>query len=230
MSSSMTIEQSFEVKAPRSVVFAFLHDPKQCFPCLPGATFGSIHDDGKFDGMITVQVGPLKVSYDGWAHYDEADEAAGKLVLSGQGREKAGAGIVKMNMTCQLTEEDGVTRTEVVAEVGLAGRIVRLGRGMVKGVSAEVFKEFVERARGQLEGAAAAAAAPEAPPSADPFGGSPAAEDAAATEPAQPVRESAPAASAPPPNAPANGLAIFFRALRTMIVDFFQGLFGGRSS
>ena len=220
--STMTIEQSFEAKAPMADVYAFLNDPERCFPCLPGATFGSFHDDGKFDGKITVQVGPVKVSYDGWALYEEEDPENGRLVLSGQGREKGGAGIVKMNMTCQLVEENGVTRTDVVAEVGLAGRIVRLGRGMVKGVSAEVFREFSDRARAQLEGGAGGAAAPSA---ADPFGGSPAEDPAdAATEPAPSARTGAPAA--PEPAAPANGLAIFFRALRSMIGDFFSGLFG----
>ncbi|MEO0601732.1 MAG: SRPBCC domain-containing protein, partial [Myxococcota bacterium] len=102
--SGMTIEESFEAKAPKERVYAFLRDPAQCFPCLPGATFGTMHPDGKFDGKIAVAVGPVKVAYDGWATYEEDDLAAGKLVLKGEGRETSGAGIVKLDMTCTVAE------------------------------------------------------------------------------------------------------------------------------
>ena len=254
--SGMTIEETFEVEAPKKRVFDFLHDPAQCFPCLPGATFGTMHDDGKFDGKISVAVGPVTVAYDGWATYEEADLEAGKLVLSGEGREKGGNGIVKLNMTCTVTETDGTTRVDVLADVGLAGKIIRFGRGLVKGIAAEVFAEFVKRARARLQSAPTADAAPAAvdpfggaqpdpfgAPAADPFSGAPAAApaDPFSSAPAAAPTPAAPAADAPAPpppaaakppapveeNAPANGLALLFRALGSMISGFFRRLFGG---
>ena len=231
--STMTIEESFQAKAPREAVYAFLRDPEKCFPCLPGATYGQTYEDGRFDGKITVQVGPLKVSYDGWARYDSEDPEAGTLVMSGQGREKGGGGIVKMSMTCTVTEEGGVSTASVVAEVGLAGRLVRFGRGLVQGVSAEVFREFADRARAQLEaeGAAAAPAAAPADPfggaadaPADPFGGAAPPPSAVTTQemesstvPAASVAAPAQTPAPPPPAKPANGLVLLFRALWRMI-------------
>ncbi|MEQ1571593.1 MAG: SRPBCC domain-containing protein, partial [Myxococcota bacterium] len=151
MSSSMTISESFTARAPRSVVYAFLRDPARCFPCLPGASYGSTDADGKFTGAITVRVGPVTMAYDGWGVYEGDDPEFGRLVINGQGREKSGSGVVKMAMTCTLVEQDGTTQVAVSADVGLGGAIVRLGRGMIKGVSAQVFKEFAAAATAQLE-------------------------------------------------------------------------------
>ncbi|MEN0067876.1 MAG: SRPBCC domain-containing protein, partial [Myxococcota bacterium] len=163
----MTIEESFETTAPKDRVYDFLRDPEQCFPCLPGATFGQMYPDGKFDGKISVAVGPVKVSYDGWAVYEDEDPAAGTLVLKGEGREGGGAGIVKMNMSCSITETDTGTRVDVLADVGLAGKIIRFGRGLVRGIASQVFQDFTARARARLESAPQAEA--QAAPAADPF-------------------------------------------------------------
>ena len=258
--SGMTIEETFEARAPKERVYAFLNDPAQCFPCLPGATFGSMHPDGTFDGKISVAVGPVKVSYDGWAVYDEEDAEAGRLVLRGEGRETGGGGIVKMNMTCTVTETDGVSRVDVVAEVGLAGKIIRFGRGLVRSIASQVFQDFTTRARARLENADATAPPPTADADpfgggqadpfggdaaadpfggapADPFGSAPAPAPDALSPPTSPPPQPAPAATAdetptvapqppaPAPaedNAPANGLALLFRALWSMIA----GLFG----
>ena len=244
--STMTIEESFEATTTKDAVYAFLRDPARCFNCLPGATYGQTYEDGRFDGTITVQVGPLRVSYEGWAKYENEDPESGTLVLTGQGRESGGGGLVTMNMTCKVVQDGTIARAEVVAEVGLAGRLVRFGRGLVKGVSAEVFREFSNCARTQLEsaappaqaapaadpfgapaaadpfgapGATAPAADPFGAPPADPFGGSPAPADATADAP---VAEASPAPAAPQtpapaPAKPANGLMLFFRALWRMI-------------
>ena len=58
--------------------------------------------------------------------------------------------------------------TEVIAEasVDLTGRVVQVGRGMIQGVSAQLFKEFVAKVSAKLEapaGELAAAAGAPAP-------------------------------------------------------------------
>ena len=53
---------------------------------------------------------------------------------------------------------DLAQQTEIVAEasVDLTGRIMQVGRGMIQGVSKQLFQQFVVRARQQLEAEAAA--------------------------------------------------------------------------
>jgi hypothetical protein len=57
-------------------------------------------------------------------------------------------------------------RTEVVAEasVDLTGRIMQVGRGMIQGVSQQLFLQFVESTKARLEapGAAAGGSVPDA--------------------------------------------------------------------
>jgi hypothetical protein len=98
-----------------------------------------------------------------------------------------------------VTLPDG--KTEVVAEasVDLTGRIMQVGRGMIQGVSKQLFQVFVKNARAQLE-AEAAAAATGAPP------------------PPPPVKQ----------EEAINALSLVFRTIWAAIVSFFRRLFGRR--
>jgi len=57
----------------------------------------------------------------------------------------------------------------IEAKVDLTGRVMQVGRGMIKGVSHQLFLQFAEKAKGQLEaaetpsGEAAATTLPAAP-------------------------------------------------------------------
>ena len=149
--STLKIEERFEVRASASRVLEFLSDPERFIPCLPGAAYVQTHDDGKFDGTVTVALGPCTLKYAGSARFTELDRVGGRLVLEGSGRESTGCGIVKMVMTCTATESDGVTSCDVSAEVKLAGKIVGFGRGIIKSVNRTIFQEFTQRARAHLE-------------------------------------------------------------------------------
>jgi carbon monoxide dehydrogenase subunit G len=166
--SKLTIEERFEIHAPARRVLEFLSDPEQFIPCLPGAAYGKTHDDGKFDGTITVAVGPVTLKYAGWARFTELDKVGGRLVLEGRGRESTGSGFVKMVMTCTVAEIDGVTSCEVSAEVKLAGKIVGFGRGIIKTVNRTIFLEFTQRARTHLEVAESSASEKVDAPASEP--------------------------------------------------------------
>lgn len=165
--STIKIEERFEIRASASRVLEFLSDPERFIPCLPGAAYGQTLDDGKFDGTVTVALGPCTLKYAGWARFTELDRAGGRLVLEGRGRESTGSGVVKMVMTCTATETDGVTSCDVSADVKLAGRIVGFGRGMIKTVNRTIFQEFTQRARAHLEVTESAASEPSDAPGSD---------------------------------------------------------------
>ena len=144
--SNLKIEESFEVNAPVERVWDFLKDPAQVVTCLPGAALDEVIDDRNYAGNVKVKVGPVTVAYKGIATLKEVDEEKRQVLIHGEGKEKAGGGNVAMDMTGNVEPTDGGAKVSFVADVKLAGKIVRFGRGMIEGVSDQLFKQFVDKA------------------------------------------------------------------------------------
>ncbi len=162
---SLDIEEQLHVNAPVDRVWKFLIDPERIVTCLPGAELTKIEDARTFLGNMKVKVGPVTVSYQGRIKMTEVDDDAHLVRMSGEGTEKGGAGSARMTMESRVVEKDGGSQITVVSKVDLAGKIVQFGRGMVKGVAQQMFKQFSTNLRGALE-TAEAAREPEPPPAA----------------------------------------------------------------
>jgi carbon monoxide dehydrogenase subunit G len=106
----------------------------------------------------------VTTSYKGRIQFTEVDEAAHVVRMLAEGRE-TGGGTAKGTMSSRLSALPG-GRTEMVAEasVDLTGRIMQVGRGMIQGVSAQLFQQFAQGVKQQLEAAPRAEGDPAPPP------------------------------------------------------------------
>lgn len=200
--SSLRIEEKFTVAAPPARVWRFLLDPAQVASCLPGARLDGTEGERTFLGTMKVKVGPVTTEFRGKATFVEIDEAARRMRLSGTGDDKAGGGSARMTMEGHVeATPDGGSEITVSADVELAGKLVRFGRGMIEGVSKQLFKTFAERARALV---AASVPAEVPPPSSEPAE-APAPPPAAPSE--GPASVSAPAAE-PSPSLPPTADAV----------------------
>jgi carbon monoxide dehydrogenase subunit G len=163
---AIEIKETFEVQAPIEKVWRFLLDPAQVVTCMPGAALDEIVDARTFHGTVKVKVGAITTSYKGKVQLVEVDEGGYRLQMVAEGRE-TGGGTAKGTMQSTLRTLAGGT-TEVVgsANVDLTGRIMQVGRGMIQGVSHQLFLQFVARTKERLE-TAEAASAPGSAPGAD---------------------------------------------------------------
>lgn len=204
------IEERFEVQAPVERVWQYLIDPKRVVHCLPGAELLEQQDEHTFLGAIKVKVGPLSMSYKGQAKFTEINAETHQVRMVGDAREVGGSGSTKVSMLSTVSPSaSGGSEVVVNADIDLVGRIVQFGRGMIEEVSRQMFRQFSNCVKQQLE------VADEPPP---------------ATTEAQ-AGEAEPA-SAPPPLQPTETKAVAaaplaFRALWAIIARFFRGLFGG---
>lgn len=223
---SLDIEEQLVLRAPVDKVWRFLIDPEQIVTCLPGAELTKVEDARNFLGNMKVKVGPVTVSYAGKVKLLEVDEAAHVVRMSGEGTEKGGGGSAKMTMESSVEPTtDGGSRVVVKSKVDLAGKIVQFGRGMVKGVASQMFKQFGENVRRALETAEPAPPPPPAQRAAEPDAPAPAA-------PATAVAVAAPASPPVPRKREAEPLRIMpliLRALWEPIARFFRRLFGRKA-
>ena len=191
------IEERFEVQAPVERVWKYMIDPKRVVECLPGAQLLEQKDDQTFLGAIKVKVGPLSMSYKGQAKFTEINEQTHQVRMVGDAREVTGSGSTKVSMLSTVVPlASGGSEVSVNADVELAGKIVQFGRGMIEEVSRQMFRQFSTCVKQQLE----------------------VADDPApvANGPVEAHTETKAVAAAP----------LAFRAIWTIIVRFFEGLFG----
>jgi carbon monoxide dehydrogenase subunit G len=157
---SLKIEETFQVRAPVERVWRYLVDPRQVVGCLPGAELTEEQENRTYLGRVKVKVGPVTAAYSGKATIVEQDDSAHVVRLAAEGRETGGSGSAKMTMTSRMTAvADDTTEVHVLADVDVVGKVVQFGRGMIESVSKQLFKQFTDCVRAQLETAQASAVA-----------------------------------------------------------------------
>jgi carbon monoxide dehydrogenase subunit G len=166
---SIDIKETFQVRAPIATVWQFMLDPQRVAACMPGAVLEQVVDERTFLGAIKVKIGAITTSYRGRLQLTDVDEAVHSIKMKGEGRETSG-GTAKASLASHMkTLPDGGTEVVAEASLDLTGRIMQVGRGMIQGVSHQLFLQFVSAAQAQLElpgetAAASAGAAPAPPP------------------------------------------------------------------
>ena len=156
---AIDIKETFSVRAPIELVWRFLLDPNQVAPCMPGAELDEILDERTFNGNVKIKVGAITTRYKGKVHLTTVDEAARHIEMSAEGRE-TGGGTAKGSMVADMRSlPDGLTEVVATASVDLTGKIMQVGRGMIQGVSHQLFLQFVSAVQAHLEPLAASAAA-----------------------------------------------------------------------
>jgi uncharacterized protein len=159
---AIEIRQTFTVAAPVDAVWAFLVDPAQVVTCMPGAQLEGAEDERTWLGNVQVKVGAISARYRGRVRFESVDAAERAVSLAAEGRE-AGGGIARGTLRSRLRAlPDGSTEVSAEAVVDLTGRIAQMGRGLIQGVSDQLFQQFAARTRERLEAASAGAAAPAA--------------------------------------------------------------------
>jgi len=208
---AIEIQEKFEVNAPIDVVWRFVLDPHNVAACMPGASLEQVIDEKTFIGTIKVKVGAVMAGYKGRVELTEVDPAAYTVRMKAEGNE-SGGGTAKGLMLSRLKAlPDGGTEIVAEASVDLTGKLMQVGRGMIQGVSKQLFQQFVARARAQIEAIAAAEAS---------------ASSAGASSATVLTGSSAPVPPPPVQKEEAiNAVALLFATFRQAIADFFRRLF-----
>jgi carbon monoxide dehydrogenase subunit G len=165
---AIEIRETLEVDAPIDRVWEFVNDPRRAVTCMPGAGLDEVVDERTFLGTVKVKVGAITASYKGRVEFTEVDAQARTVQIVAEGRE-TGGGTAKGTLSIHLNSlAEGSTEFMTEASVNLTGRVMQVGRGMIQGVSHQVFKQFAASAKELLEapveaGAVEAAVAEQKP-------------------------------------------------------------------
>ena len=147
-----TITKEFHVPHSIEDTWANLTNPDKVVVCVPGASLTEKIDENNFKGEVELKVGPVKAKYDGLITFLERDAATKKMSLKGSGTDSKGKGGAEMIMNGQLTEKDGGTDVSVSMDLNITGMLAQFGSRLINDVSNQVFEQFVNNFKNQLEG------------------------------------------------------------------------------
>src|SRR5690606_28234698 len=141
--------------------WAVLLDVERVAPCLPGATLDTVEGQ-RFTGRMKVKVGPITVTYQGSAAFEDVDKHSHTLTIQASGKEARGAGTAAATVKARRTPADGSTKVAVETSSNVRGRPAQCGRGAMAEVGGKLADRFsgsraelvAEAPRGEEEGAA----------------------------------------------------------------------------
>lgn len=205
----MKLHNEFVVPLPPKQAFEVLNDVERVAPCFPGAKLLGTNEDGSFNGSVSLRLGPVALSFQGTARFEEVDATALRVKAKANGDEKRARGAARADVEFQVVPDDAGSRVLIDTELLLVGSIAQYARGagMIEATAQVMIDGFAKNLQASLvEGAAAAPAVAPAE------GGAASPSDAAA-------KAGAPARQAPEV-APPSLFAILWLALK-------KRLFGG---
>jgi carbon monoxide dehydrogenase subunit G len=148
------LNNEFRVAVPAAKTWAVLTDVERVAPCIPGAQLLSVDGDD-FTGAVKVKVGPITVSYEGDASFQEKDPAAQRVVIKASGKETRGSGNAAALVTAQLKDEGDATHVVITTDLTISGKAAQFGRGVLADVSTNLIGQFARNLEADLLGGSA---------------------------------------------------------------------------
>lgn len=157
----MEFSNSFEVSLPPEQAWPWLMDVESMVPCMPGAELVEKRADGSFQGKISVQLGPVRLTFVCDAAFAEIDNDGHKAQLQASGADAKGRGTASANIGFRMQPSAQGAKVIIDTQLQLAGAVAQYGRGagLIQNVANQIVSQFarnLESRIGQLKAHAAA--------------------------------------------------------------------------
>jgi carbon monoxide dehydrogenase subunit G len=135
----MKIEGTYQISAPRELVFQKLTDPKVLQRSLPGCEKLDQTDENNFALTIRAGVGSIKGLFNGIVRMEQLHPPERfRLVVEGKGT----PGFLKGAGALELEERDGGTLISYSGDVQVGGTIAGVGQRMILGSAKMMATQF----------------------------------------------------------------------------------------
>ncbi len=149
----MRIDESFEVRAPREVVWRSLQNVPAVSRCLPGAQLDDVADPGRYSGRMTVRLGPITLGFEGEATL-ASDPEAWAATITGRGVDRRGGSRADVSVQYTLAATGDGTVVAIAVDLALAGPAAQFGRiGLIQELARRLIAEFATCLESTLQGA-----------------------------------------------------------------------------
>ena len=149
----MDIRNNFEVPLALAEAWNVLMNIPAIVPCMPGAELVEMVDDRTFKGKVSVKLGPVALTFNGIALFEQIDDTDHTARARAQGSDTKGRGGANATVAFALTAVGEGTRVDVVTDVALSGSVAQYGRGtgIIQGVATQLINQFAGNLRKMIQ-------------------------------------------------------------------------------
>ena len=214
----MLISNTFNVPLPPEETWNRLMDIPSIVPCMPGAELTAKVDDNTYKGKVSVKLGPVALSFNGVATFEERDETARTATVKAQGTDAKGRGGANAVVTFRLEPIPTGSKIDITTNVDLSGSIAQYGRGvgMIQNVANQLISQFAKSLEKQINATRQTIPASSmATPVTDAVVSAAPTAEVSMTAPTRPI-------APPSPAKPISGFTLLMGALWSSIVGLFR--------
>lgn len=144
----MKMEGSYQVSAPRELVYEQLLNPEKLAQALPGCEKLEPNSDGSYQAQMTVGIAAIKGSYHGRVEIlDRIPPERFRIKLSGQGK----GGFLKGEGTLALSNSEPVTTIHYEGDVQVGGVFAAVGQRMIQAATKQILQQFFQAFAEQIK-------------------------------------------------------------------------------
>jgi hypothetical protein len=151
----MILNQEFNMKADRQMVWDFFMDIESVAACMPGLEEVSQAGELSYQVRIKVTVGPIKARFGGLVTIVET-EPPGRLKVTADWKDRITKSKAQVTAEVELVDlGDGLVRCQITTNVGIVGALGKFGHGVAQKKADAITAEFAACLRSRLEPQAA---------------------------------------------------------------------------
>ena len=146
----MKLEHRVRIDAPAERAWALLMDVPRAAGLIPGVEAVEPVGDGRYRGRLRVQIGPVRLAFEGDIAIEGRDDAAHVATMRANGADRSSGGGVRAIVGLALTPSGDTTELTLSTDLQLAGRIGELGQPLVKRKADQTLEAFAANLRREL--------------------------------------------------------------------------------
>lgn len=147
----MKLENRCLVPAGRDSTWALLMDIPRVATCVPGLGDVTAGDDGRFQAVMKVRIGPISLNLAGTIQVLERDEDKGEASFQVEASDRRVGGSFRTSIAMQLVSQaDDETELVIVSDTNFMGRLGELGQPIIRRKANTTMQDFARNLARQV--------------------------------------------------------------------------------
>jgi uncharacterized protein len=139
----MKMENRCLVPADHDTTWALVMDVPRAAACVPGVQDVTVEEEGRFQAVMEVRVGPISLNLAGTIQVLEQDQEKGEARFLVAASDRRVGGGVRTSIWMQLSPQpDGQTELTIVSDTNFMGRLGELGQPIIRRKANTTLQEF----------------------------------------------------------------------------------------
>ena len=146
----MTLTQTCEIPVDADRLWELLMDVPKIGKCIPGVESVLPIDANSYQGTLKIQVGPIRLSFQGTITVEERDREKMRASMRAEGKDAKVGGGVRARMSMTLSPDESGTTLTVETDLNILGKLGEFGQPIIRKKADSIMREFAENVRKAL--------------------------------------------------------------------------------